>query len=1377
MENKRRDRFRWPVGNRLDMCINLRQITVTDGGTQFGDYIPSAAAVVKVWLVGNYASFEYDPRIDGSKLYITDNGELKVGVYAIDVRVQEPERKLRSFRCGELEIVRETRQLALGDFILDNNITLDADAFVFGEGPSAYEVAVRDGYTGTKAEWLESLRGKEGRGIADIVPLDTGAFRILLTDGSAYITPVLKGEQGVSVTDISVTGITTTEVLCTVTMSDETTHQLNLPRGEQGAKGDKGDDGQDGRGIQSVVLNADYTITFSYTDGTSYTTPQALRGEPGAAGQDGQDGQDGRGISGMSLDDDNHLTVSYTDGTTYTTPQNLQGERGVSITDFEQVGENATMTFFNIYFSNGNISQIALPKGEQGDRGETGPQGQKGDTVVLGEVGEYKLYNIGGTATDGAMTQDATTKAIAASNGYYECSTAAGTAAKVAVGDNEALYSLQKGGSIKVKMTNANAAASGVTLKIGSAAATPLYYNGQAVSASNTWEAGEVIEVYYDGTEYQASNAQGGGGKAEGIKYDNSASGLAADNVQRAIDESLEFKKEGKVIIPVYLETKNGFMRLNGTWMMPYSQRPNTHRSIPVVASELYEITANTTNPAIYAFLQSDQIPTSEGQSISLVAGTSVNTLEAGKTIRIQIPEGCNALVFNDINSPNSGTLLPSVLLKLETSSLNDKINELDLKTDDASGFETVAIPYDIKAFIAPSTKKWIVGNNNYTGSFIYVPDSTLKYKITANANYNTRIVALTDYSSDNGETVTTFATGDYYSSECCVIAGETIVVNFPSATKFLWVSLMENGISNAPQYIGVEKTLDLQVSNKDVCIYSGSVTNGALFSCQINAGDILHIEAEKGEGTGYINVITVADEQFIEFPVFWGASNVDLYYKVKSDADAIRLFSQTAASKFKISKVESSSLKEIEFDETCNNIVEDSIQDGTPVPYYSITADGKWQQGPHIKSYIIDIPDGAKSIYVVPHNICTCAFLNSNTLPTVANEPVDFFEGRGRVTLTESAELKIPNGCHYIAFTFHYYSNRIVTDASPCYIGFRFDNVKYLNKYKLEQPYSSFKVGSFHLAIAAETYYQNNTDKTHNKDLSIAGTTIVRTKHDGALGKYYIYLSEDHTNDSPIYMAYSDNLLDWTYYGVVCTLESLLGVAGDIEWPCVIWDDFNNRYLLYTHALGDITGLGYAQTEFICESTDGINWTYLKPFIAIPKERFVGNFHNGYVMVQKDGGRWFATGILGGGDASNTTVYYSYDGVNWIVDPFQASSKRTRYLPYTNGDTTGLGEAFIKDGQHISVNGKTYMIGMAGSNSSGTDERVATLHIQEVFDRRIARGKAYQLTKEGLSYRGCAVFVDDDGEIYLVPTIKYAALTSSHRRRFYIFIAKLKKQ
>lgn len=60
-------------------------------------------------------------------------------------------------------------------------------------------------------------------------------------------------------------------------------------------------------------------------------------------------------------------------------------------------------------------------------------------------------------------------------------------------------------------MTNANTA-DNVTLRIGTETAKTLLYNGEAVTALNTWEKDEVISVYFDGTNYQASNSQGGGG-------------------------------------------------------------------------------------------------------------------------------------------------------------------------------------------------------------------------------------------------------------------------------------------------------------------------------------------------------------------------------------------------------------------------------------------------------------------------------------------------------------------------------------------------------------------------------------------------------------------------------------------------------------------------------------------------------------------------------------------------------------------------------------------------------------------------------------------------------------------------------------------------
>ena len=98
--------------------------------------------------------------------------------------------------------------------------------------------------------------------------------------------------------------------------------------------------------------------------------------------------------------------------------------------------------------------------------------------------------------------------------GYFTCETNASTAAKTVTASG---YKLQNGGAIKIYMTNGNTAST-PTLNINSTGAKPIYYNGVIASPTNSWEAGEVIEVYYDGTNYQATNFQGGGSFSTGEK-------------------------------------------------------------------------------------------------------------------------------------------------------------------------------------------------------------------------------------------------------------------------------------------------------------------------------------------------------------------------------------------------------------------------------------------------------------------------------------------------------------------------------------------------------------------------------------------------------------------------------------------------------------------------------------------------------------------------------------------------------------------------------------------------------------------------------------------------------------------------------------------
>ena len=137
------------------------------------------------------------------------------------------------------------------------------------------------------------------------------------------------------------------------------------PQGIQGSTGPigpQGPSGQNGVGISSTIDNGNGTITFHYTDGSTFTTsnltgpqgvqgqqgPAGLQGQPGPQGPQGPMGQDGVGISSIINNGNGTLTFQYTNGNTFTTP-NLTGPQGL---------------------------QGAI--GQQGPAGPIGPQGIQG---------------------------------------------------------------------------------------------------------------------------------------------------------------------------------------------------------------------------------------------------------------------------------------------------------------------------------------------------------------------------------------------------------------------------------------------------------------------------------------------------------------------------------------------------------------------------------------------------------------------------------------------------------------------------------------------------------------------------------------------------------------------------------------------------------------------------------------------------------------------------------------------------------------------------------------------------------------------------------------------------------------------------------------
>lgn len=90
---------------------------------------------------------------------------------------------------------------------------------------------------------------------------------------------------------------------------------------------------------------------------------------------------------------------------------------------------------------------------------------------------------------------------IEARAGYVVCSTASSTVAKVITKQN---FVLDTKCRLLVKMTYSNTA-NLVTLNINNTGAKPLFLDGTRVGSTNSWDAGDVLDIYYDGENYQAT--------------------------------------------------------------------------------------------------------------------------------------------------------------------------------------------------------------------------------------------------------------------------------------------------------------------------------------------------------------------------------------------------------------------------------------------------------------------------------------------------------------------------------------------------------------------------------------------------------------------------------------------------------------------------------------------------------------------------------------------------------------------------------------------------------------------------------------------------------------------------------------------------------
>lgn len=196
------------------------------------------------------------------------------------------------------------------------------------------------------------------------------------------------------------------------------------------AKGAKGDNGLDGNGIKSAILNSDYTLTLTFDDGTTYTTP-SIRGATGSSGKDGPAGADGakgekgdrgeQGLQGIPGEkgDKGDTGAPGADGAKGdkgdkgdTGAQGNPGKDGANGKDGVSATHSWNGTTLTITSASGTSSaDLKGAKGDKGDTGATGPQGPQGNPYDLtpadkAEIVAMVIESLGGNPIFGIVDED-----------------------------------------------------------------------------------------------------------------------------------------------------------------------------------------------------------------------------------------------------------------------------------------------------------------------------------------------------------------------------------------------------------------------------------------------------------------------------------------------------------------------------------------------------------------------------------------------------------------------------------------------------------------------------------------------------------------------------------------------------------------------------------------------------------------------------------------------------------------------------------------------------------------------------------------------------------------------------------------------------------
>ncbi len=257
---------------------------------------------IRIWLTSGPFKMEitdFSTSIRGEVAFKIDASSItRLGIYKLELCILDKDAKTAdaTFDVTHIFQIVSTNYADTNNPALDDNVEIEPCSVLNNvitstlEGASAYEIAVKHGYTGTEEEWLhDPVNGIEGNGVKSFALV--GTFDPSPSGSNTYrITPYVGDPFDFTVNNgVGLTSVTAAE---STADSGQSTYTLNFSDGTEQQIVVK-----NGKGIASIAKttegvgsDADNVYTITYSDGTNsqITVKNGSQGNSGYSGAAGE---------------------------------------------------------------------------------------------------------------------------------------------------------------------------------------------------------------------------------------------------------------------------------------------------------------------------------------------------------------------------------------------------------------------------------------------------------------------------------------------------------------------------------------------------------------------------------------------------------------------------------------------------------------------------------------------------------------------------------------------------------------------------------------------------------------------------------------------------------------------------------------------------------------------------------------------------------------------------------------------------------------------------------------------------------------------------------------------------------------------------------